>query len=90
MTAPNRQKRVHIRIKKCFNVDLFDDVRLARGLSLNELALEVEKSPQTIQRAFGLGRNPHPKTVKKLGEYLGIPSEKWYIRMEDTPDNALE
>lgn len=90
MAAPNRQKRLSIQRKKCFNVDLFDDVRLVHGLSLNELALEVDFSAQTIRRAFVLGRNPHPKTVKKLGEFLSIPPEKWYVRRKITTDNAQE
>ena len=90
MADPNRQKRLSIQRKKCFNVNLFDDIRLAHGLSLNELALELDYSAQTIRRAFVLGRNPHPKTVKKIGEYFGIPPKKWYIRIKDTTDKASE
>ncbi|GHO98367.1 hypothetical protein KSF_084150 [Reticulibacter mediterranei] len=81
---------MRIKRKKRFNVDLFDDARLAHGLSLNQLALAVEFAPQTIRRAFVLGSDPHPDTVRRLGEYFGIPPEKWYIRSEEMNDEAPE
>ena len=71
----NKEKRVHS--------ELFDEIRLARGLSRFQLAIELEISPQTVRRVLRIGGDPRPATVKKIGEFLGIPAKDWYIQREN-------
>src|SRR5437667_11910566 len=84
MTAIIRNKTLFINKEKRVHSELFDDVRLARGISRFQLAVEVELSPQTIRRVLTVGGDPRPATVKKIGEYLGIPPKDWYVHREET------
>lgn len=80
-------KTLFINKEKRVNSELFDEVRLARGLSRFQLAIELEIAPQTVRRVLTVGGDPRPATVKKIGEYLGIPAKDWYIEREDIPDD---
>lgn len=82
MTEVIRNKTLFINKEQRVNSGLFNEVRLSRGLSRFQLALEVELSPQTIRRALVVGGDPRPITVKKIGEYLGIPPKDWYVERE--------
>jgi transcriptional regulator with XRE-family HTH domain len=76
----NKEKRVHS--------ELFDKVRLARGLSRFKIAVELNMSAQTIRRALTFGGDPRPTTVKRIGEFLGIPPDDWYVPREDVTDET--
>jgi transcriptional regulator with XRE-family HTH domain len=82
-TETVRKKVLFINKDKRVNTELFDEVRLARGLSRFQLAIELEMSSQTIRRVFTVGGDPRPSTVKKIGEFLDIPSKNWYVLRED-------
>ncbi len=82
MTKTNSKKTIFINKDKRVNNELFDEVRLTRGLSRFRLALEVELSPQTVRRVLVSDEDPRPSTVKKVGEYLEIPAKDWYIKRE--------
>jgi transcriptional regulator with XRE-family HTH domain len=86
MAASTRYKRLFINKDKRVNSELLDEIRLARGLSRFRLAMEVEISPQTVRRVLTVGADPRPETVKKIGEYLGIPPKDWYIQREKTTE----
>jgi transcriptional regulator with XRE-family HTH domain len=60
------------------NSKLFNEVRLAKGLSGFQIGIETELSAQSVQRILK-GKGSFPSTVKKVGEYLGIPAKQWYI-----------
>lgn len=88
-TTPKcRKKTVFINKDKRVNSELFDEVRLSKGLSRFRLAVEVELSPQTVRRVLVVGEDPRPSSVKKIGEYLGIPSRDWYMKREGDFSNA--
>lgn len=82
MTKTNSKKTIFINKDKRVNSELFDEVRLTKGLSRFQLALEVELSPQTVRRVLVTDEDPRPSTVKKVGEYLGIPAKDWYVKRE--------
>ncbi|KKR59705.1 hypothetical protein A3C29_03645 [Candidatus Daviesbacteria bacterium RIFCSPHIGHO2_02_FULL_40_16] len=82
MTASTQKKTIFINKEKRVNSELFDEIRLNKGLSRFQLALEVELSPQTVRRVLVLDGDPRPSTVKKVGDFLGIPAKNWYIRRE--------
>ncbi len=82
MTATKSKKTIFINKEKRVNSELFDEVRLTKGLSRFQLALEVELSPQTVRRVLVIDGDPRPSTVKKVGEFLGIPAKQWYTRRE--------
>jgi len=84
MTETNSKKTIFINKDKRVNCELFDEVRLTKGLSRFRLALEVELSPQTVRRVLVSDEDPRPSTVKKVGEYLGIPAKSWYVKREVT------
>lgn len=84
MAEKGRIKTLFINKEKRVNTELFDNVRLSLGLSRYQLAVELEMSPQTVRRVFKVGSDPRPETVRAIGEYLGIPSEDWYVPREDT------
>lgn len=91
MTTTAQKKTIYINKDKRVNSELFDEVRLMRGLSRFKLAIDVELSPQTVRRVLVVGGDPRPSTVKKIGDYLDIPPSKWYIKREpikpkDIPD----
>lgn len=65
--------------KRRVNSKLFNEIRLAKGLSGFQLGIETEISSQSVQCLLTGRRNPRPATVKKVGEYLRIPPNKWYI-----------
>jgi transcriptional regulator with XRE-family HTH domain len=88
MTETVRKKTLFINKEKRINSELFDEVRLARGLSRFQLAIEVEISPQTVRRVLTVGGDPRPATVKKIGEYLNIPPKDWYTQRENTTDEV--
>jgi DNA-binding phage protein len=87
MAIKSAKKTIFINKEKMVHSELFDTVRFAKELSRFQLALEVELSPQTIRRVLMAGGDPRPSTVKKVGEYLGIPSKDWYIRREEVEVN---
>jgi ribosome-binding protein aMBF1 (putative translation factor) len=66
---------------------LFDEVRLTKGLSRFQLAVEVELSPQTVRRVLVSDEDPGPSTVKKVGDFLGIPAKEWYLKRESKEVN---
>lgn len=82
MTKAAKKKTIYINKDKRVNSELFDEVRLMRGLSRFKLAIDVELSPQTVRRVLVAGGDPRPSTVKKIGDYLDIPPNKWYIERE--------
>ena len=82
MTANKSKKTIFINKEKRVNSELFDEVRLTKGLSRFQLALEVELSPQTVRRVLVIDGDQRPSTVKKVGEFLEIPAKDWYIRRE--------
>jgi len=82
MTTNTSKKTIFNNKHKMVNSELFDEIRLSKGLSRFKLALEAEMSPQTVGRVLS-GGDPRPSTVKKLGEILGIPPNKWYINREN-------
>lgn len=84
MTKTGSNKTIFINKDKRVNSELFDEVRLTKGLSRFQLALEVELSPQTVRRVLVANEDPRPSTVKKVGEYLGIPAKSWYVKREMT------
>jgi len=88
MTTTAQKKTIYINKDKRVHSELFDEIRLTKGLSRFKLAIDVELSPQTVRRVLVIGGDPRPSTVKKVGDYLGIPAEKWYIDREplDTTD----
>jgi transcriptional regulator with XRE-family HTH domain len=88
MTDTSKHKTLFINKEKRVHSELFDEVRLTRGLSRFRLAVELELSPQTIRRVLTAGEDPRPATVKKIGEYLGIPAHEWYIQREDDTNDA--
>lgn len=87
MTTTAHKKTIYINKDKRVNSELFDEIRLSKGLSRFQLAIDVELSPQTVRRVLVIGGDPRPSTVKKVADYLGIPASKWYIERElDTTD----
>src|SRR5690349_1307578 len=88
MTGITKKKTVFINKDKRINSERFDAVRLARGLSRFQLAIEVNMSPQTVRRVLTIGGDPRPATVKKIGEYLGIAPEEWYVPREQLSDDT--
>jgi len=82
MTKTSSKKTIFINKDKRVNSELFDEVRLTKGLSRFQLALEVELSPQTVRRVLVTGEDPRPSTVKKVGDFLGIPAKSWYLKRE--------
>lgn len=88
MTTTAHKKTIYINKDKRVNSELFDEIRLTKGLSRFKLAIDVELSPQTVRRVLDVGGDPRPSTVKKVGDYLGIPADKWYVDREslDTTD----
>lgn len=82
MTANKSKKTIFINKEKRVNSELFDEVRLTKGLSRFQLALEVELSPQTVRRVLVTDGDPRPSTVKKVGDFLGIPAKDWYMKRE--------
>lgn len=94
MTTTAHKKTIYINKDKRVNSELFDEIRLSKGLSRFQLAIDVELSPQTVRRVLVIGGDPRPSTVKKVADYLGIPASKWYIERElnttDIPEtNAI-
>lgn len=94
MTTTAHKKTIYINKDKRVNSELFDEIRLSKGLSRFQLAIDVELSPQTVRRVLVVGGDPRPSTVKKVADYLGIPAGKWYIDREpdmtDIPEpNAI-
>lgn len=94
MTTTSHKKTIYINKDKRVNSELFDEIRLSKGLSRFQLAIDVELSPQTVRRVLVIGGDPRPSTVKKVADYLGIPASKWYIDREpdatDIPEpNAI-
>jgi transcriptional regulator with XRE-family HTH domain len=83
MTATAKNKTLFINKEKRVHSELFDNVRLTRGLSRFRLAVELEISPQTVRRVLTVGGDPRPETVKKIAEYLEIPPEDWYVQREN-------
>lgn len=54
------------------NVETLKQLRLAQGLSIQQLAERAGVS-HTVANAVETGRiNPHPSTVTKLAEALGV------------------
>ncbi len=88
MVDKAKKKTLFINKEDQVNTKLFNKVRLARGFSRYQLAVELELSSQTIRRVFTVGSDPRPGTVKKIGEYLGIHSDDWYVPREKTPDET--
>lgn len=82
MKKSNHKKTIFINKEKRVNSELFDEIRLTKGLSRFQLAVEVELSPQTVRRVLVPGEDPRPSTVKTIGEFLGIPAKSWYIKRE--------
>ena len=82
MTTTAYKKTIYINKDKRVNSELFDEIRLTKGLSRFRLAIDVELSPQTVRRVLVVGGDPRPSTVKKVGDYLGIPAKQWYIKRE--------
>ena len=92
MTTTAHKKTIYINKDMRVHSELFDEIRLTKGLSRFQLAIDVELSPQTVRRVLVIGGDPRPSTVKKVGDYLGIPAGKWYIDREpldttDVPEN---
>lgn len=79
MTNNTSRKTLFINKHKRVNGELFDEIRLKKGLSKFKLASEVEMSPQTVGRILS-GGDSRPSTIKKIGEYLAVPSDKWYVK----------
>lgn len=77
--AKRELKNIKQKKKKRINSKLFNEVRLAKGLSGFQLGIETDISPQSIQCLLTGRRNSRPATVKKVGEHLKIPHNKWYI-----------
>ena len=80
MTASTPKKTVFINKEKRVNSEIFAEIRITKGISRFQLALEVELSPQTVRRVLVLDGDPRPSTVKKVGEFLGIPAKDWYTK----------
>jgi transcriptional regulator with XRE-family HTH domain len=89
MTTTAQKKTIYINKDKRVNSELFDEVRLSKGLSRFQLAIDVELSPQTVRRVLVAGGDPRPSTVKKVGDYLNIPASKWYIKREPIIPNGI-
>ena len=87
MTKTKSKKRIFINKDKRVNNELFDEVRLTKGLSRFQLAVEVELSPQTVRRVLVSDEDPRPSTVKKVGDFLGIPAKEWYLKRESKEVN---
>ena len=79
MTVRTSKKTIFNNKYKRVNGELFDEVRLSKGLSRLQLAVEVEMSPQTVTRVLS-GGDSRPSTVKKVAEFLGIPIKNWYVK----------
>ena len=82
MTKTSSKKTIFINKDKRVNSELFDEIRLTKGLSRFQLALEVELSPQTVRRVLVPNEDPRPSTVKKVGDFLEIPAKNWYLKRE--------
>jgi ribosome-binding protein aMBF1 (putative translation factor) len=87
MTKTKSKKTIFINKDKRVNNELFDEVRLTKGLSRFQLAVEVELSPQTVRRVLVSDEDPRPSTVKKVGDFLGIPAKEWYLKRENKEVN---
>ncbi|MBP9781027.1 helix-turn-helix transcriptional regulator [Candidatus Woesebacteria bacterium] len=87
MTKTKSKKTIFINKDKRVNNELFDEVRLTKGLSRFQLAVEVELSPQTVRRVLVSDEDPRPSTVKKVGDFLGIPAKEWYLKRESKEVN---
>lgn len=79
MTNNTSKKTLFINKHKRANSELFDEIRLKKGLSKFKLASEVEMSPQTVGRILS-GGDSRPSTIKKMGEFLKVPADKWYVK----------
>lgn len=88
MTKTKSKKTIFINKDKRVNNELFDEVRLTKGLSRFQLAVEVELSPQTVRRVLVSDEDPRPSTVKKVGDFLGIPAKEWYLKRENKEVNC--
>lgn len=89
MTTTNQKKTIYINRDKRVNSELFDEIRLTKGLSRFQLAIDVELSPQTVRRVLVVGGDPRPSTVKKIADYLHIPASEWYIDREPIEPNGI-
>ncbi len=89
MTKTAQEKTIYINKDKRVNSELFDEIRLTKGLSRFQLAIDVELSPQTVRRVLVAGGDPRPSTVKKIGDYLDIPASKWYIERESVGHESV-
>ena len=81
-------KKLFIEKEMQVNSELFNKKRRARGLSRFQIAVELEMSAQTVRRAMSKGGDPRPITVKRIGEFLGIPPDDWYVPREDITDET--
>lgn len=88
MAVITRNKTLFINKELQVNSKLINDIRLSRGLSRFQLALEVQLAPQTIRRFLSVDSDPRPSTVKKIGEYLGIAPQDWYVQREENKTAA--
>lgn len=82
MTDKTSKKTIFNNKHKRVNCELFDEIRLVKGLSRLKLATEVELSPQTVTRVLS-GGDSRPSTVKIIGDFLGISANEWYISIQN-------
>jgi transcriptional regulator with XRE-family HTH domain len=47
--------------------------RMIRAMSARQLAEAVDIHPDTILRLESGKGNPHPETIKKVADFLGVP-----------------
>lgn len=80
MTERTSKKTIFNNKHKRVNFELFDEIRLVKGLSRLKLATEVELSPQTVTRVLS-GGDSRPSTVKIIGDFLGVQPKDWYVSM---------
>jgi ribosome-binding protein aMBF1 (putative translation factor) len=84
MAEKDRVKTLFINKESRVNSELFNKVRLSLGLSRWQISQDLEMAPNTVRRVFQKGSDPRPDTVRVIGEYLGIPSDDWYVPREET------
>lgn len=89
MAQPSHTKKLFLNRFLQVNSTLFNDKRLTEGLSILQLALNVNMAPETVRRALIPGSDSRPSTIKRLGEYLGIPPDQWYIPRERATDDSV-
>ncbi len=82
MTTTAHKKTIYINKDKRVHSELFDEVRLTKGLSRFKLTIDVELSPQTVRRVLVIGGDPRPSTVKKVGDYYDHTKDE--LKVGDT------